>query len=122
MARSDRIDLNTASVAELTQLPGVAKNVAYNIVNHRERHGLFTAWEELERVKEFPSERVEEIKARAELRCPPQEVCAEPRKVKRVQQQTKKPTRGYTKDRRNAPARAKRRGAANRAPSRRRAA
>lgn len=112
MAAERKIDLNSASVGELTQLPGVAKNVAYKLINHRERHGLFTAWEELERVKEFPYERLKEIKVRAELRCPPGEECVEPRKVKRVPQQTKKPTQGYTKDRRNnhgGPPRGKRR-------------
>src|SRR6185312_7720196 len=43
---SDIINLNTASAKELTQLPGVAKNVAYNIVSHRNRHGYFTHREE----------------------------------------------------------------------------
>lgn len=112
MAVGKKVDLNTASVGELTQLPGIGKNVAYNLINHRERHGLFTAWEELERVKEFPYERVEEIRDRAELRCPPGEHCKEPRKIRRMQQQTKKPTAGYTKDRRNThagPPREKRR-------------
>jgi competence ComEA-like helix-hairpin-helix protein len=108
MDAGKKIDLNTASVGELTQLPGVAKNVAYNIVNHRERHGLFTAWEELERVKEFPYPRINEIRVRAELRCPPGEECVEPRKIGRVLQQTKKPTQGYTKDRRNTHAGAQR--------------
>src|SRR5207302_7088088 len=64
------VDLNTAGVSELTQLPGVAKNLAYNIVNHRKRHGFFTGWEELTEVKEFPSDRLDEIKARAVLSSP----------------------------------------------------
>lgn len=65
-----RIDINTAGVAELTQLPGIAKNAAYNIVNHRQRHGLFTAWEELIAVKDFPAEKMSEIKMRASLSVP----------------------------------------------------
>jgi hypothetical protein len=65
-----RIDINTARVGELTQLPGIAKNTAYNIVNHRQRHGLFTAWEELMAVKDFPAEKMSEIKMRASLSLP----------------------------------------------------
>jgi competence protein ComEA len=64
---ADRINLNTASRKELTQLPGIAKNIAYNIVNHRKRHGYFTHWEELLEVKEFPRESLAKIKARGTL-------------------------------------------------------
>jgi competence ComEA-like helix-hairpin-helix protein len=68
MATNDgRIDINTATVGELTQLPGIAKNMAYKIINHRERRGLFTNWEELAEVKEFPIEKLDLIKARAVL-------------------------------------------------------
>lgn len=63
----NKIDINSAAVRQLTQLPGIAKNMAYNIVNHRERHGLFTYWEELKEVKDFPVEKLELIKTRAEL-------------------------------------------------------
>ena len=62
------IDLNTATVGTLTQLPGVAKNMAYRIVNYREKHGPFTSWNDLQQVKDFPIERLEEIKTRAVLR------------------------------------------------------
>src|SRR5581483_6473253 len=61
------IDLNSASVGTLTQLPGIAKNMAYRIVDYRDKHGPFSSWEELERIKEFPTERLEEIKLRAVL-------------------------------------------------------
>src|SRR5690242_715381 len=61
------IDLNSASVSTLTQLPGIAKNMAYRIVNYRDKHGPFSSWEEVERIKEFPRERLEEIKLRAIL-------------------------------------------------------
>ncbi len=74
-----KIDLNTAEAHILTQLPGISKTVAYHIVNHRQRHGYFTAWEELKEVKEFPVDRIEEIKARAVLGCPPGEDCLPPR-------------------------------------------
>ena len=67
---SSKISINTADTKELTQLPGIAKNLAYRIVNHRNRHGFFTHWEELTEVKEFPVEALDRIKQRATLECP----------------------------------------------------
>jgi len=97
---SDIINLNTASAKELTQLPGVAKNVAYNIVSHRKRHGYFTHWEELLEVKEFPAEALDRLKERATL-LPIEGVRPEefgPRRIKaeHLVPEAKKP-RGYTK-------------------------
>jgi hypothetical protein len=65
--RSEKIDLNAAAPRQLTQLPGIAKNTAYNIVNYRDRHGLFTSWDELTAVKEFPVEKLDLIKQHATL-------------------------------------------------------
>ena len=65
-----RIDLNTANEKMLTQLPGVSITVARALVNHRQRHGWFTAWEELRAVKQFPVERLDELKERATMSCP----------------------------------------------------
>jgi len=62
---SDVININTASTKELTQLPGIAKNVAYNIVNHRKRHGYFTDWKELLEVKDFPERALDRRRPRA---------------------------------------------------------
>ncbi len=67
---SDRIDLNTANDKILTQLPGVNITIARAIVNHRRRHGWFTAWKELETVKGFPVDRLADIKQQARLSCP----------------------------------------------------
>jgi hypothetical protein len=69
MARLDsRIDLNNASVHVLTQLPGVAKNVAYAIVNYRTLHGGFADWDDLANIRSMPQGRkLEAIKARAFL-------------------------------------------------------
>ena len=94
------INLNTASAKELTQLPGVAKNVAYNLVSHRKRHGYFTHWEELLEVKEFPAEALDRLKERATL-LPIEGVLPEefgPRRMKprHLQREAKKP-KGYTK-------------------------
>jgi Helix-hairpin-helix motif len=82
MAKTEptKIDINSAGVGELTQLPGIAKNVAYRIVNHRQRHGLFTAWEELLEVKEFPAGKMALIRERASLICK-DEGCGPPRHV-----------------------------------------
>jgi len=92
------INLNTASAKELTQLPGVAKNVASNIVSHRKRHGYFTHWEELLEVKGFPWEALDRLKARATLLpidgIRPEEFGPRRIKVEHLQRGAKK-TRGY---------------------------
>jgi len=94
------ININTAAPKELTQLPGIAKNVAYRIVSHRKRHGYFTHWEELLEVKEFPPQALNKIKQRAKL-LPPAGVLQEefgPRRIKpgHLEREAKKP-KGYTK-------------------------
>jgi len=93
------IDLNTATVKALTQLPGISKHTAYLIVNHRNRHGYFTAWEELNAVREFPKDKLEQIKTRAVLGHPGEEAgaFAPPRHLEhRLEEQAKKP-KGYTR-------------------------
>ena len=77
-ARSHKIDLNTADAHHLTELPGISKTIAYHIVNHRQRHGYLSSWEELREIKDFPVEKLKEIKERAELVCP-EPGCAPPR-------------------------------------------
>ena len=94
------ININTATVKELTQLPGIAKNLAYRIVNHRNRHGYYTHWEELLEVKGFPPDTLDRIKQRANI-SPPAGILKEefgPRRVKseQIEKITKKP-KGYTK-------------------------
>jgi competence ComEA-like helix-hairpin-helix protein len=97
---ADIINLNTASAKELTQLPGVAKNVAHNIVSHRKRHGYFTHWEELLEVKQFPAEALDRLKARATLLpidgVRPEEFGPRRIKVQHLLHESKK-TRGHTK-------------------------
>jgi competence ComEA-like helix-hairpin-helix protein len=94
------ININTSTVKELTQLPGVAKNLAYRIVNHRNRHGYFTHWEELLEVKEFPAAALDKIKQRANI-LPPAGILKEefgPRRIKtRHLERTAKKPKGYTK-------------------------
>ncbi len=45
-----RLDLNRASAAELTALPGIGPQLAGRIVARRERYGPFTSVEDLQRV------------------------------------------------------------------------
>src|SRR5579864_3948663 len=95
-----KININTATTKQLTQLPGIAKNVAYRIVNHRNRHGFFTHWNELLEVKEFPANALDRIKQRATLECPPdvKEGCIGPRRMKLSHlEEVKKKPKGYTK-------------------------
>jgi competence ComEA-like helix-hairpin-helix protein len=97
---SASININTANAKELTQLPGIAKNLAYRIVNHRNRHGFFTHWEELLEVKEFPADALDKIKQRANI-LPPAGILKEefgPRRVKAEHiEKVKKKPKGYTK-------------------------
>jgi competence ComEA-like helix-hairpin-helix protein len=68
METDTRVDLNRASSRELTVLPGIAIDMARKIVAFREHHGgEIHDWEELLRIRGFPADRLEEIRARARL-------------------------------------------------------
>lgn len=43
----ERININTATAAELTRLPGVGPTLAANIVEHRRKHGPFKRPQEI---------------------------------------------------------------------------
>lgn len=45
-----RIDINSASAAELSLLPGVGPNIAQNIVTERQTNGPFETIDDLQRV------------------------------------------------------------------------
>jgi competence protein ComEA len=57
-ARDERIDLNTATVAELRRLPGIGPVGAERIVAERERNGPFRSPGDLVRVAGFGPSRV----------------------------------------------------------------
>jgi hypothetical protein len=85
-------------------LPGVSKTLAYRIVNHRGRHGLFTHWEELTTIRDFPVEALDQLRTRAELRpsADAREGGFGPRRLRasRLARLAKKP-KGYTKVKRS---------------------
>jgi comEA protein len=47
VSEAGKICINTASLTELTDLPGVGPVIAGRIIDHRERHGAFGSVEEL---------------------------------------------------------------------------
>jgi DNA uptake protein ComE-like DNA-binding protein len=66
------LDLNNAERKLLTQLPGVTKDVAYRIVNHRKHHGGFGDWEDVAQATGFDADRMNTLKARAFLGARPE--------------------------------------------------
>ena len=50
-SESLKININTATVKELTQLKKVGKKYAQNIIDHREKNGEFKAPEDIMQVK-----------------------------------------------------------------------
>ena len=53
-----KININTSGPKQLTQLPGVAKNLAYSIVSHRERHASSLIGRSWPKSKVFPQMRL----------------------------------------------------------------
>ena len=91
-------NINDATVQQLTQLPGIAKDMAYRIVNHRKRRGLFVHWNELEQVRGFPVKRLDEIRQRAVLEIPQDVIGAAPRAVNAGRlDRASKTSAGYTR-------------------------
>ncbi|HLL06043.1 MAG TPA: helix-hairpin-helix domain-containing protein [Myxococcaceae bacterium] len=63
-----KLDLNTASEAELAQLPGVGRSLARNLVEAREAQGRFTGWEQVDAVSGVGAAKLETLQAVTELR------------------------------------------------------
>ncbi|HSP83753.1 MAG TPA: helix-hairpin-helix domain-containing protein, partial [Gillisia sp.] len=55
------LDLNTASVLELSNVPYIDYELAREIVNYRLLHENIGSFEELAKIKEFPSEKIDRI-------------------------------------------------------------
>lgn len=55
------VNLNTATVEQLTKLKGVGAKRAQEIINYRETHGKFSSVNDLAKVKGFSAKRVENL-------------------------------------------------------------
>ncbi len=67
-SRSERhVNLNTASAAELDQVPGIGPVLAERILDYRESHGAFGAIEELKQVEGIGPKKFEDLKDKVEI-------------------------------------------------------
>ena len=55
------LDINRASVLELSNVPYIDYELAREIVNYRLLHENINSFEELAKIKEFPSEKIDRI-------------------------------------------------------------
>jgi competence protein ComEA len=62
-----RLDLNRATAAELTALPGVGPALAQALVRDRERRGGFKSWEEVDAVPGVGPAKLESLRASCDL-------------------------------------------------------
>lgn len=66
-AAAARVNLNTATRAELERLPGVGPSLAARVVEHRERHGPFRRAEHLIVVRGFGERRFRQLRPFVEV-------------------------------------------------------
>lgn len=59
-----KISINTATIEELTTLPGIGKSTAEKIINYRENYGSFVSLEDIKLVKGIGTSKYENIKER----------------------------------------------------------
>lgn len=57
-----KINLNTASVAEMVKLVYIRYSVAQEIVAYREKNGSIVSFDELRQIENFPSDKIDRIK------------------------------------------------------------
>jgi competence protein ComEA len=56
------VHLNTASIAELDELPGIGPVTAQKIVDHREKHGAFSSVEDLDAIPGVGAAKIEQLR------------------------------------------------------------
>jgi competence protein ComEA len=61
-ASAGPLNINTASAAELDELPGIGEVIAERIVAYRERHGAFSSIEELAEVSGISERMVDDLR------------------------------------------------------------
>jgi competence ComEA-like helix-hairpin-helix protein len=66
-ADGHRVNLNTASTAQLMTLPGIGPRAAERIVEWREEYGDFTSLDDLEAVDGFEDDRIRQLERHAEV-------------------------------------------------------
>ncbi|MBI4463032.1 MAG: helix-hairpin-helix domain-containing protein, partial [Acidobacteria bacterium] len=66
-----RVNLNTATVEELKQLPGIGPSLAQRIVAHREKNGRFRRIEELLIVRGINRKKFEALRSLIYVEKPP---------------------------------------------------
>lgn len=68
---TEPLDLNTATLEELIDLPGIGPVLARRIVEYREAHGGFRSIEELLQIRGIGPKRLEQIRGRVRISPPP---------------------------------------------------
>src|SRR5439155_20853580 len=63
-----KLDLNTATVAQLDELPGVGQVIAQRIVDWRTKHGRFTSVDQLRQVDGLTGTRLVKLRDRVTVR------------------------------------------------------
>jgi len=71
-AQEPQVDINKASVEQLTALPGVGETLAQRIVDYREQQGPFASAEELMNVKGIGEKSFEKLRDRLTVGSTPQ--------------------------------------------------
>lgn len=67
---TEPIDLNTATLDELIDLPGIGPVLARRIIEYRQAHGGFQAVEELLKIRGIGPKRLEHIRGRVRVGSP----------------------------------------------------
>jgi len=64
---SDRVNLNTATVAQLQTLSGVGPKTAAAIATYRSEHGFFTSIDDLSKVQGIGEKKLDRIRDAVEI-------------------------------------------------------